>query len=351
MSHERPRKRDLLDPLRDADRTLQRQSLSESARGRLERLVSQGLPARPAAHRRAVAIVGGLVAAFALAALIGVFVASKRSPDGGITWSSGALAHRDDEGWTCESARCEAKDRAQNARITMQKDASLRRDGARLRVVSGRVTFRVEHRRAGRSPFVVLVSHGQIEVYGTHFDVFQTRETGKVSLYEGSIGFRSSDGQLRKLRPGQSLQWPVARASAKRLPSRLPKTPVTKRPAPKCAAAKRPRRKPAALPLARAKTAPAPLSKRELGVLHRQVAAAIDRARYRMASGLIAKALPRIARRATRERWSFQLGDILSNHLTDREAACRHWRDHVATFGRKRYGQEIEQAKKKLGCK
>ncbi len=46
----------------------------------------------------------------------------------------------------------------------------------------------------------------------------------------------------------------------------------------------------------------------------------------------------------TRERFSYELGSILTYQLGDRASACRHWQEHARRYPDGRYQTEVLQA-------
>jgi hypothetical protein len=67
-----------------------------------------------------------------------------------------------------------------------------------------------------RTPAVVGVSGGSIEILGTRFVVSQARERGHVDLIEGAIRFRRLDGVLDEVEAGRRYSWssPATEADA-----------------------------------------------------------------------------------------------------------------------------------------
>ena len=78
-------------------------------------------------------------------------------------------------------------------------------DGAR--VVRGRVRFHVRPRTAA-AQFRVRVSHGEVRVVGTVFQVEQLTDRGSVAVTQGVIEFVWEDGTRERVAAGQTLDWP-----------------------------------------------------------------------------------------------------------------------------------------------
>ncbi|MBX5482089.1 MAG: FecR domain-containing protein, partial [Myxococcaceae bacterium] len=102
--------------------------------------------------------------------------------------------------------------------------AALKREPQGVRVMSGTVEVSVDKRHAGEPPARVFVSDGLIEILGTRFTISQGAHGGQVTLHEGSIRFRATDGRERMLRPGETLSWPLPPkvATAPSTPAPLP---------------------------------------------------------------------------------------------------------------------------------
>src|SRR6185295_4192389 len=93
-------------------------------------------------------------------------------------------------------------------------NARLKREGAAVRIVSGRIVVSVNRRAPGARAAEVVVSGGTIQVLGTRFTVTQGNGSGQVTLHEGRIRFLPADqGEApMNLAPGESLNWPVRSA-------------------------------------------------------------------------------------------------------------------------------------------
>jgi ferric-dicitrate binding protein FerR (iron transport regulator) len=208
-------------------------------------------------------------------------------------------------------------------------EARVRPHGNSLEVVEGTVVFEVAKVPAGAPPVRVRVSHGRIEVLGTRFSVEQTEGGGHVDLFEGSIRFHGDDGTHTSLGPGERLGWgdearvvvlepaapAVASASAPEAEAEPEATPARSRPTAEAAAQ-----------------------------IIEQVEALRRRGFYEAAANRLRRALKRGWDRRTAEVLSYELGQILQRHLSDRDASCRHWAGHRARFGRGRYAGAVDRA-------
>ena len=210
----------------------------------------------------------------------------------------------------------------------MTRGAVVKREERHIRVLKGRATLDVTPRRRGQEILRVYVSHGQIQVLGTMFTVQQRRVGGQVKLHRGAIRFVGHEGQVREVKPGQTLSWPL------KDPPPLTAT------APEEVAKSSPK-----------KARPAKkLTLEETETLGNSTARLRSQGRYKQAARALRAALPRITDRVTRERFSFELGDILTYQLSDPAAACRHWKRHLRRYGPGRDGKEIRQAQQKAAC-
>jgi hypothetical protein len=218
----------------------------------------------------------------------------------------------------CAGQACTLEPRGLRVQLELGRGAVVARAPTAIALVTGRMTCRVARRDPGERPVVVRVSHGRIEVLGTVFRLRQGRRGGEVHLERGAIRFVSDVGVTVRLAPGERLSWPL--------------------PAPGDAGPPEP-------PPAH----PAQLTRRETETLWHRVARLRNQGRFREAAAALRRALPRVADRAARESFSYELGVILTDHLGGKQA-CRHWKRHLRTFGARRYGEEIAQARARLGC-
>lgn len=222
--------------------------------------------------------------------------------------------------------------------------AQLAQEDGVTRVVSGVVDVSV----VKGTPVRVKVSHGVIEVRGTRFTITQRATDGEVTLHEGSIAFIFTDGSTELLKPGQTLRWPRVIAAPPFDPEPAP-APV---PAPEPA--------PAPAPAPDASSAPTPVVRRppvtDAGpVLTAE--AVLDRLAALRSQGAWGQAVVELEAAlaaplpvATKERLSFELGSILSDHLDDRRRACQRWQLHGKLFPRGRYAAEVAAVAERLKC-
>jgi len=221
-------------------------------------------------------------------------------------------------------------------RITAQRGARFVRVADGVRVLRGRVDFEVAHRSA--VPALVHVSHGTIAVLGTRFTVDQRADGGRVVLHEGKIRFASGERTV-VLAPGQSLDWPLA-------PPAPPAPPIAPAPLPKRAPTSAVREQQADPEPAQ----PAPPAF-DIDKLLTELASLRARGRYADAVTMLEHALAEPLPTPTLERLSYELGAIETYQLARTDRACRHWRTHRERFPQGRYGDEIEAAIRRLGCK
>lgn len=230
---------------------------------------------------------------------------------------------------------CTLVDAAAGEALAVTAPASLRREPDGVRVLAGTVVVSVQKRKAGVPSAKVLVSHGVIEVLGTCFTVVQRSDRGSVTLHEGEIRFQDLSGGSRALAPGERLEWPPPPATAPAIveaPAPAPAAPSSK--------TKRPMKAPAVEPIVFRD--PEDLLQ-QVDVLRSRGLFA-DAARY-LAHGLTTELAP-----GTRERFSYELGAILTYRLNDPKAACAHWVQHARRYPAGRYQTEVLQASTHLAC-
>jgi transmembrane sensor len=75
-----------------------------------------------------------------------------------------------------------------------------------------------------------------------------------------------------------------------------------------------------------------------------------SRGEYAEAVRLLDKGLAGIVSPATRERFSYELGSILTYQLHDASTACKQWAKHSAAFPDGRYARGVEAAREQLRC-
>jgi transmembrane sensor len=225
-------------------------------------------------------------------------------------------------------------------RATLQVAAPgrLRNEQDGMRVVAGSVDVQVQKRNAEQPPVHVLVSHGVIEVVGTHFTIEQQPSSGRVVLHEGLIRFVSDSGRSVDLVPGQALAWPLTEASVAS-PSAAPSEAEAADEAPEASASSSAS---AAVPAARPPG-------EDVDALLRRVEVLRSRGRYREAAEELERGSASLPAE-TRERLSFERGSLLTYQLKDRARACAHWRVHQSRFPNGRYDNEVRGAVQHLRC-
>jgi transmembrane sensor len=234
------------------------------------------------------------------------------------------------------SGSASTRDEAGRYRVRIGAPARLSRSSTGVRVEVGMVEFDVERRSEGEAPLRIEVSHGVIEVLGTRFTIQQEAASGKVSVHTGTIRFVSVDGPKQLVSSGESLSWPMVAAV-------VPVSPPTIEAVPPLAAELAPEK-------TRAKKAPRPIRYRDPEDLLHQVDALRGRGEFDEAvrylrHGLTLRLVP-----LTHERFSYELGSILTYRTGEHRAACLHWRGHLRQHGEGRYGQEVRQAMAAAGC-
>ncbi|MFT3842212.1 MAG: hypothetical protein QM723_34805 [Myxococcaceae bacterium] len=233
--------------------------------------------------------------------------------------------------------------RAEGLEVRVTAPVELQRVDPGARLLRGTAEISVVKRVGGRAPLRVLVSGGAIEVLGTKFLVVQEEQGGQVTLHEGSIRFVASDGRVRMVKPGETLSWPLP-AEALVVPEVAPP------PAPEPAPAPVPVPVVAQRPRHAAVAAPAPIHYVDADDLLRQVDTLRSRGEFAEAVRYLTHGLTRELKPGTRERFSFELGIILTDQMHDSAKACGHWKKHAAAFGEGRYGVEVQRASARAGC-
>ncbi len=230
--------------------------------------------------------------------------------------------------------KCTLVDAQSGEQISVAAPATLRRDPEGLRVLGGTAELLVQKRVPTGPSIRVLVSHGAIEIVGTRFTVVQEPDRGSVTLHEGEIRFQSASGGSRALAIGERLEWPLAPATKvepgpEPEPALLP--PVVK--------SKKPLRV----------APPAPIVFRDPEDLLQQVDVLRSRGLFPEAARYLTHGLTTPLRPATRERFSYELGSILTYQLGD-PGTCRHWQDHSRWYPAGRYQTEVLQASAHARC-
>ncbi|MEJ7733075.1 MAG: FecR domain-containing protein [Polyangiaceae bacterium] len=237
--------------------------------------------------------------------------------------------------------RCTLRDEVAGMTLEVDGAARLVREGAAVRVASGKVGFAVDPRRT-EAPRRVVVSQGEIRITGTRFTVEERGAAGNVTLHEGAIEFAAPGREPVRLMPGQALAWPLLdEVSLDQLPDAAA-APVASvaLPAPP-------------LPMATGSSPavsgapPAPPGDDALPVdAIARIESLRSQGRYAEAAALAATT-PGSA--TTRERLSYEQG-IYTWQLRDRDKACAHWRDHAARYPNGRYAVEVARARQQLAC-
>jgi transmembrane sensor len=245
-------------------------------------------------------------------------------------------------------------DPATGATLETSGPVALRREPSGVRVVRGRTNVSVPKRAPGASPVTILVSHGAIQVLGTAFTVVQGPSGGSVLLHEGRIQFRSGDGVVLNLRPGEELTWPLASPSAPASPTPAPQPSAgitlspRERTAPQPSAQAPNAAAPSASPTS-APSAPQAASSASTEELLERVEALRGRQQFEAAARELARGIPSQPK-GMRERLSFELGSLLTHQIHDRRRACAHWAAHARNFQGGRYREEVARSQRALAC-
>jgi transmembrane sensor len=333
--------RDLKRALQEADQTLGAQGVPPAVDARLRERLSQR--SQPRRWLPVLALAGA-----ALTAVIAV-VSRPAAPELGfvVVKTSGALSSRptDDGSVLIEAPPCTLRDEVLGAEVEVRAPARLTHLERGLRLYQGSLTLEVDPARARPAPYVVEVSGGRLIVLGTRFLVEERGKEGSVQLLRGELSFEDQDGQRTPVTQGETLRWPLPKAAPK---EELPPATATVAELPP-ARPKRP--KVAVVTPAPSPTAPTrEEERRSVEALLGRLASLRTRGRYAEAAEALRTALTDPWSKGTRERLSFELGSIVSDHLGDRAAACREWDRHQAEFGDGRYAKEIEDARQRLRC-
>lgn len=327
--------------LADADAGLAGQALPRAAERRLQRRLGASMSRR--------AMRGPALAAFSVAVVVGaltvVGVQRLRAPaqlDGlRVAQSSRdfASAFRNDE-IDIKAGAVTLSDDAAGVQLRVERPVTLKREPRGVRVVRGEVEFQVAKRPASR-PARMLVSHGEIEVHGTRFDVKQRAAGGEVTLHEGAISFHCPDGREIQVRVGETLTWPVPPAApAPAASAEVPPAPVIEDE-----------------PLAPLFTPPDASADWRTHDRLRRAATLLERIPRLIAEGRDGQAIKELEvamkqdlPAAAREKLSFQLGQLLTQAWAT-ERACRHWKDHVWRYPAGKYEESVQAARDDLGCR
>jgi transmembrane sensor len=306
------------DGLREADAAFQSTPLPPQTLASLRR--------RVLAERRSAAWWLLVPAAAALAALI-VFVLWPNVPEV--------------EDVTLAAQQTYLPDLPRGVTVVAAVGSRLHREHDRVRVLSGEVTFSVDKRHSGEAPVRIDVSHGTIEVVGTRFTIRQRELGGDVALHEGVIRFGD-----KTLQAGESLQWPEpAPLPVVKAPTPPPDVAPAPTPSPTPPAPQAERRM-----SARPRHEPAVIHETDAAWLLEEVALLRSRSEYGEAVRLLQKGIGGLVLPATRERFSYELGSILTYQLNDAGGACAQWARHTAAFPTGRYAREVKSAQQRLQC-
>jgi hypothetical protein len=192
--------------------------------------------------------------------------------------------------------------------------------GARL--LRGTVQFHVEHRTD--THFYVQVSHGEVRVVGTRFEVRQTSDGGSVSVSEGTIEFVWLDGSKERVSVGQTLLWPKR---AERVESAAP-VPAASAPA---SAPDIALRRPAHDAGSKASHPESAGDETDLEHLMDRLLQLKSQHRFPEVVTLLTTTLAtQKLGGVQRERLSYELGIALE---ASGRSACAHWKRHVQRFG------------------
>jgi hypothetical protein len=217
---------------------------------------------------------------------------------------------------------------------TLAGGAEVARAGGGARLLHGKVQFHVQHRTS--TPFYVRVSHGEVRVVGTRFEVRQAAEGGSVSVSEGTIDFVWLDGSTERVPAGRTLYWPK---EADRLEHAGSATPVPP-------AADAPLRPP--VHDAGSKTVARAESASESSDLERVMDRLLQLKSQHRFPEVVALLETTLATGrlggVQQERLSYELGLALE---ASGRSACAHWKRHVQRFGTGAHGSALTERLKK----
>lgn len=86
------------------------------------------------------------------------------------------------------------------------------------------------------------------------------------------------------------------------------------------------------------------------GEVIRQVEELRSRGRFREAVQRLAQGLEEELAPQTRERFSYEIGSILTYQLAQHREACSHWEVHLARYPGGRYSRDVLQAMAEAQC-
>lgn len=136
-------------------------------------------------------------------------ITPKGAQMGGFWAMGGAYTFSHQGALQCESPLCQLRVPARYVRVQAQKQTQLSRRKRDIQLVKGNASFWVGKQTPAMGPLRIYVSHGYIEVLGTHFTLTQGADGGHIALHHGKVRFVSSKGHERLLNTGQSLRWPL----------------------------------------------------------------------------------------------------------------------------------------------
>lgn len=222
----------------------------------------------------------------------------------------------------------------------------IHRDHSVVTLRSGAVLVKVEKREFS-APVRIIVSHGTIEVIGTRFTLRQRAEGGSVEVHDGRVRFLSEQ-VTAEVAAGETLGWPIPAAVTAPAPTEA--VPAVSAPEPETAPSPSPAPAPKRPKARTARPEPAVIRETDAAWLLEEVDLLRSRGEYGEAVRLLDKGIAGIVSAKTRERFSFELGSILTYQQADVPRACRHWASHESSFPNGRYAQEVRSAKEKARC-
>jgi FecR protein len=300
-----------LEPPDEAAARLAAERLSDEERAQLWQRLGASRVAALAARRRRMRAVVIALPAIAAALYLGLSLRA-REPGASPRATSDRCAPDAARPLLQLGAHCAARALAIDGdEWALQPGAQVRQvpDGAQM--IAGLVRFHVRPRKAGRAPFRVRVSHGEVRVVGTAFEIEQHSASGSIAVSEGVIEFVWADGTRERVAAGQQLRWPRRAAAATAV--------AAPEPAPPEASASPPEARGAGAPEISLDDALERLL--QLRSQRRFGEAVVLLRRTLAAHGLSP---------VQRERISYELGLALE---ADDQPACPHWRAHVKRFG------------------
>jgi len=204
--------------LQQADAALQRESLSPKADNKLRARLLNSPEKNAEQDAKEDKGYGGLhwlypglalgVSVLCFLFLNSIFQDKNNSEVAGFLVIEGQATAPASKGLLCQSTSCQLEMKTRQTQITAARTAQIQRKKDHLRVWKGKVTLDVSAQPDKTKPFRIYVSHGYIEVMGTHFTIKQQATHGQVTLHHGKIRFVYLSGRTKKVHPGQTLHWP-----------------------------------------------------------------------------------------------------------------------------------------------